>query len=133
MRKLIINIGIILTLCIAGHSLYAQGDAETDRVIIEVEAQYPGGFEQLIRDVSRNFEYTEEAQREGLQGTIIVSFNVSEDGTVKNVKVMRGLGHGLDAKALEAVKKLKKFVPAQAEGRNVESYMTLPIRCKLDN
>ncbi len=47
--------------------------------------------------------YTEEALESKVSGIVLVSLAVGADGTPRNMKVVRGLGHGLDEKAIEAV------------------------------
>ncbi len=59
-------------------------------------------------------EYSDEARRAGLEGTVLISAVIAEDGSVRDPRVMRSLGLGLDEKALEAVTKWK-FVPKQGK------------------
>lgn len=56
-------------------------------------------------------DYSDEARLAGLEGTVVVSVTVAEDGTPGNLEVARSLGIGLDEKALEAVKR-SHFTPA---------------------
>src|ERR1700722_1052414 len=71
-------------------------------------------------------EYTEEARRTGVQGTVTLAITIGTDGHVHEVKVLNGLGHGLDEKAVEAVQSWK-FAPALEEGTPVESKMAVEI------
>ncbi len=66
----------------------------------------------------REPKYSPEALKAKLQGTILVSLLVGEDGVPQNVKVVRGLGLGLDEKAIEAVKTWR-FKPGVKEGKPV--------------
>ena len=50
-------------------------------------------------------KYSPEALKSRLQGTVLVSLVVGTDGVPQNVKVLRGLGLGLDEKAVEAVQR----------------------------
>ena len=56
-------------------------------------------------------EYTEEARTERKEGGVILQATISREGVVKDVKVLRGLGYGLDEVATEALRKCK-FKPA---------------------
>jgi TonB family protein len=47
--------------------------------------------------------YTSEALEDGVSGIVLVSFQVDSDGNPDKVKVVRGLGHGLDETAIETV------------------------------
>ncbi len=61
-----------------------------------------GGPAPLVK-VMRPPQYTPEALQAGLEGTVLVSLVVDEEGQPQNVRVVRGLGMGLDEKAIEAV------------------------------
>jgi TonB family protein len=63
-------------------------------------------------------KYSSEARKAGLQGSVLVSLVVGTDGIPQNVKVLRGLGLGLDEKAVEAVQGWK-FQPARKAGEPI--------------
>src|SRR5262249_1077798 len=56
-------------------------------------------------------DYPADALRDGVQGDVVVRVLVGEDGRVARTELRRGLGHGLDEKALELAGKLR-FKPA---------------------
>ncbi len=60
-------------------------------------------------------EYTEEARRARLQGTVLLAIEVWEDGRAHNIRVLKGIGLGLDEKAVEAVRQWH-FVPGMLNG-----------------
>jgi len=62
--------------------------------------------------------YTDEARRNQIEGSVKVSVLLKADGIVSDVKVTRGLGYGLDEKAIEAARQLR-FVPGQKDGHAV--------------
>ncbi len=57
-------------------------------------------------------KYTTEGQRDKIQGSVILSAILSKDGTISELKVVRGLGYGLDEEAIKAAYKIK-FVPGK--------------------
>jgi len=63
-------------------------------------------------------EYSEAARKAKISGVVMVSLQVEADGTPSNVRVERGLGYGLDEKAVEAVRKYR-FKPAMRNGQPV--------------
>jgi protein TonB len=63
-------------------------------------------------------EYSDEARIARYQGTVLLAIDVDTTGAVKNIRVLRGLGLGLDEKAMAAVVKWR-FRPAMASGRPV--------------
>jgi len=63
-------------------------------------------------------DYTEEARRTKTQGTCILGLIVDAEGHPRDIRVVRGLGSGLDAKAIEAVERWG-FDPAKKDGKPV--------------
>jgi protein TonB len=75
----------------------------------------------------RSIAYPEEAERNGIEGKVRLRVTLDERGRVSGVRVLSGLGHGLDQAAVDALKHRCKFTPAIArDGRPVpfivESY-----------
>ena len=71
----------------------------------------------LLREVKA--KYTDEARRRGTTGNVVLEIVVNRDGTVGDVTVRRGLGAGLDERAVEAVRQWK-FAPARRLGEPVD-------------
>jgi TonB family protein len=71
-------------------------------------------------------DYSEEARKAHWQGTVLLWVVVGPDGKVRDVKVSRSLGLGLDEKAMEAVK-VWKFDPARKNGQPVAVEMTIEV------
>jgi len=71
----------------------------------------------LLREVKAT--YTDEARRRGTTGNVILEIVITRDGTVGDVSVRRGLGAGLDERAVEAVRQWK-FTPARRLGEPVD-------------
>ena len=65
-------------------------------------------------------EYSEQARKAKLSGVVELAIVVGSDGHVHNIRVLRGLGMGLDEKAIEAIGKWL-FVPAKKNGTPVDS------------
>ena len=62
--------------------------------------------------------YTEQARTAKYQGTVLLSVEIDPTGTPTNIKVERGLGLGLNEKAIESVKQWT-FKPGQKDGTAV--------------
>lgn len=75
-------------------------------------------------------EYTEEARRAKIQGTCILWLIVDADGHPRDIRVVRGLGYGLDAKALETVKQWR-FEPARKDGQPVNVQVSVEVGFRL--
>lgn len=74
--------------------------------------------------------YTEEARRAQIEGAVKLSVVLDADGTVSAISVARGLGYGLDEKAIEAARQLR-FVPAQKDGHRVSVRVFLEFKFTL--
>lgn len=68
--------------------------------------------------------YSEEAKSEQIRGTVILKCIFAADGTVTNIRVVRGLPGGLTERSIEAARKIK-FIPATKDGKNVSMWMQL--------
>jgi protein TonB len=75
-------------------------------------------------------DYTEEARRAKKQGTCVLWLIVDSTGHPRDIRVQRGLGFGLDAKALEAVKQWR-FQPALKDGKPVDVQISVEVEFHL--
>lgn len=82
----------------------------------------------LLREVRP--DYTEDARRRGVEGDVVLEIVVRADGSVGNVKVLRGLGSGLDQRAAEAVRQWR-FSPARRFGTPVDVMVEVAVEFKL--
>jgi TonB family protein len=64
-------------------------------------------------------DYTEEARRRGISGEVALEIVVRRDGTVGDVRVLHGLGGGLNERAMDSVRQWR-FAPAQRQGAPVD-------------
>jgi protein TonB len=86
-----------------------------------------GGEQALVAAVMHNTVYPEEALRNQLTGRVLVSFMVTPLGTVADIKVTQSAHPLLDAAAVQAVQKLKRFTPGQEDGKPVKVSFTVPM------
>jgi periplasmic protein TonB len=82
----------------------------------------------LLREVKAR--YTDEARRRGTTGNVILEIVINRDGTVSDVSVRRGLGGGLDERAIEAVRQWK-FAPARRLGEPVDVIVEVAVEFML--
>jgi TonB family protein len=75
-------------------------------------------------------EYTDEARNARIEGTVTLELEFTAAGDVRVLRVVRGLGHGLDEAAERAALRIR-FKPAQSDGRNVDSRATVHITFRL--
>jgi TonB family protein len=77
-------------------------------------------------------EYTIEARRANVQGIVVVSVNVGLDGIARNMKVERGLGMGLDQKAVDIVQEWL-FRPPLENGKPISKKLNVEVVFRLGN
>ena len=83
-----------------------------------------------IQAIQSKIIYPEIAKRAGVEGKVYVLAFVDEKGDVTNVKIIKGLGAGLDEAALNAVKQTK-FKPGKQRGKPVKVQVSIPIVFRL--
>jgi TonB family protein len=75
-------------------------------------------------------QYAEQARLAKYQGTVVVSVVVAADGTAQDMKVVRGLGLGLDEQALKAISEWR-FTPGTKDGQPVPVLATIEVNFRL--
>jgi TonB family protein len=74
--------------------------------------------------------YTDEARRLRLEGEVVLEVTFIASGGLRVLRILAGLGHGLDEAAVEAVQKIH-FTPARRDGRPVDQTTTLRVVFRL--
>lgn len=98
---------------------------------VEESPKFPGGDAELYKWLNKNTRYPEMAAQNNIQGRVTVQFVVEKNGSVGEVKVVRGKDPDLDKEAVRVVKSLPKFIPGKMNGQSVRVWYTLPINFKL--
>lgn len=98
---------------------------------VEENPEFPGGPAKLLEYVQKNLKYPMMARESDIQGRVFVGFVVEKDGSISNVRVLRGIGGGCDEEAVRVVQSLPKFKPGKQRGNPVRVQYTLPIVFKL--
>jgi TonB family protein len=93
----------------------------------EVEAQYPGGAQEMKNFIIDNMRYPETSKKLGEQGRVFMMFYVNRDGSIEEIKVLRGVSKDIDAEAIRLVKSMSKWIPAQTNGENIKARARIPI------
>lgn len=113
-----------------------QSDPGTpDNPIFEVVEHMPeftgGGMPALMEYLSKNIKYPEAAMKKGIQGRGIVQFVVEKDGSITNVKILRGVDPELDKEAVLVVSAMPKWKPGTQRGEAVRVRFTVPVMFRL--
>ena len=99
--------------------------------VAEVMPQFPGGTGKLFEFLSMNVKYPVEAEKNDVQGRVIVTFVVEKDGEVSNAKVVKSVHPALDAEALRVINAMPKWTPGMQNGEAVRVKYTVPVTFRL--
>lgn len=98
----------------------------------DTPATFPGGEFKMVEYLRDNLKYPESAKKKGIEGKVYIQFVVEKDGSIADVKVMRGVCEELDAEAVRVIKAMPKWKPGEQEGKPVRTTMMLPINFKIN-
>lgn len=97
----------------------------------DVLAQYPGGEAEMFKYLASNIKYPEAAANADHQGRTVVQFTVKTDGSLSDFEIIKSSYPELDAEAIRVISSMPAWTPAQADGKAVASFYTLPVQFKL--
>lgn len=100
----------------------------------EVMPHYPGGERALLQALMSELKYPETPLKEGIGGHTVVSFTVTKNGTIDDIKIRKSSGNEeLDTEAVRAIKAgiTEKWSPGTVGGEPVDCLYTLPVKFSL--
>ena len=101
-------------------------------VVVEENPQFPnGGTAGLLQYLGKNIKYPTIPQENGTQGRVTVQFVVNKDGSIVDVKVIRGVDPYLDKEAVRVIYTMQKWIPGKQRGVPVRCKFTVPVTFKL--
>lgn len=96
--------------------------------LVEEKPSFNGGdANEFSKWVNSKLVYPEIAKDNGVQGRVTLQFTVNADGTVSNVKVLRGVDSSLDKEAVRVVSSSPKWKPGKQRDRAVKVTYTFPV------
>ncbi|HMM17122.1 MAG: M56 family metallopeptidase [Petrimonas sp.] len=119
-------------LLMAGNSVYAQNQRES-QIFTEVEKypEFPGGNQAFMKFLAEGIKYPVKAQENNEQGRILTNFVVEKDGSISNIKVIRGVTAALDAEAVRLLNSMPNWQSGEHQGKPARVRFTLPIVFRL--
>ncbi|WP_020533648.1 TonB family protein [Flexithrix dorotheae] len=100
--------------------------------VVEEHPEFVGGTDAFYKYLSREIKYPSEAREKGVEGRVYVEFVVERDGSLSEVKTVKGIGAGCDKEAERVLKNSPSFKPGVQRGKPVRVRMSVPIVFKLD-
>jgi len=121
---------------------FYEGDPEIPfepepKLLVQEMPEFPGGEEELLKFLSDNVIYPEEALENRVEGRITVRFVVSVNGSVQKAEVYGSTGTALDLsllenEALRVIRMLPTWRPGKQDGTPVPVYFTVPVNFKIN-
>jgi len=102
-------------------------------IIIDEMPSFPGGNTALMNFLCQNVHYPVDAQIKRIQGSVLVSFIVEEDGSLSNIEISKSVAPILDAEAIRVIKAMPKWNPAKQKGKPIRMKYDVPINFRLQN
>ena len=132
--RLLATLSVLAILFTVNTTATAQNKkTSNDKVFEKVEdmPEFPGGEQAMMKFVAENVQYPEEAKEKEISGRVLVGFIVEKDGSVNEVKIVRGIGGGCDEEAVRVVKAMPKWKPGKEKGKPVRVSYMMPFTFKL--
>lgn len=95
------------------------------------QPQFPGGHSAMVKYLVENLQYPEEAIDKGIQGQVIIKFQVDSKGKIDSVKIDKGIANcpKCNLEAIRVVESMPNWIPAKQSSKN--AYLALPIKFEL--
>ena len=130
LRKKVIEKGVILV-----HPRLIGTDSsniDTDIVVVPDNIpKYPSNDTAVFKFIKDHLKYPIMAKECEIEGTSYAQFVVNKDGSVRHIKISRGIGAGCDEEAIRIVKLMAKLKPGLLNGNVAPGWYELPIEFKL--
>lgn len=99
--------------------------------IVDEMPTYENGDEGLVRFIVHNLKYPTDAYEQGVEGRVLCSFIVGDNGQISNIEVVNGLFPSLDAEAIRLLSIMPKWNPGKNNGKNVNVKCVMPFDFKI--
>jgi protein TonB len=100
---------------------------EAPFIIVEKMPEFPGGTGAMQEFLAKNIEFPKNAAETGIVGTVYIYFVIEKDGSVSNIKTIRGIGGGCDEEAERVISKMPKWNPGSQRGKPVRVSFNIPV------
>lgn len=103
-------------------------------LVVEEPAGPIGGMSAFYEYVGKKMagKYPAQARRMGVEGKVFVEFVINKDGSIVDVRFIKGIGAGCDDLAVKVVQEAPKWKPGKQRGKPVRQKMVLPITFRLN-
>lgn len=86
----------------------------------------------MLQFIYTNIRYPAKARELGVEGTAIIRFVITKDGSIEDIEALRGICAPIEEECIRVVKMMPKWIPGEQEGKVVPVYFNLPVKFKLE-
>ena len=99
---------------------------------VDERPEFPGGgYVALYKWLHEHLEYPEIARENNIQGRVYCQFTVNRDGSITDIKVIKGVTPILDREAVRTLQKMPKWKPGKRNGKTVRTQFQVSVAFKL--
>ena len=99
--------------------------------VVEELPQFHGGAVEMMKWLTKNLKYPENAQRRKKEGRVVAQFMINVDGSVSDIKVIKSIDPQLDREALRVLKMMPTWKPGTQNGKPCKTMVVVPVWFKL--
>jgi beta-lactamase regulating signal transducer with metallopeptidase domain len=91
------------------------------------QPEFPGGITEFYKLVGMNFQIPAEADKNKIEGNLLIKFMVEKDGSLSEFKIEKDLGYGMGDEAIRVINLSPKWIPGSENGKAVRVEYSMPI------
>lgn len=99
---------------------------------LEVNPEFKGGMDAFYKYLSEEIKYPRKEQQRNIDGRVYLTFVIEKDGSLTDIKILKGVSEGLDQEAIRVLKAAPAWNPGKQRGQPVRVKMTIPINFQLN-
>ena len=99
--------------------------------IIEQLPEFPGGATAYMKWLTRNLRYPASAQKQKIEGKVVVQFIINKNGSISDLKIVKPLDPDCDKEVLRVMYMMPKWKPGTEKGKPVRSKYVIPVVSKM--
>ena len=99
--------------------------------VVEQLPEFPGGMVELMKWLSKNLKYPPLAQKQKIQGRVVVAFIINKDGSIADAKVVSSIDPQLDGEAMRVVRMMPHWKPGINNNQPCRTMFAIPVVFKL--
>lgn len=111
---------------------YEINNQDTVFYVAEKQPEFPGGDNMMYNFIYRNLRYPNSARENGIQGKVYITFIVTKEGEIKDIKVLYGPPI-LSNEGIRLVEIMPNWIPGIQNGEKINCQVTLPFQFRLSS